>query len=95
MTSESSQKIELRPTDYLKGINFHRSKFSRELIFVILLNSRKLVPAKYSKSENSRKYFQRKFIPAKINAKNLDFLAKFICFFYLKCSQTSPDDWFC
>ena len=43
MTSESLQKIELRPTDYLKGINFRRIKFSRELISAIWLNSRKLV----------------------------------------------------
>ena len=36
----------------IKGINFRRIKFSQELIFAIWLNLRKLVPAKYLKSEN-------------------------------------------
>ena len=58
MTSESWQKIELRPTDYLKGINFHRIKFSRELIFVET-NFRDL--AKFAKI-SSREIFEiRKF----------------------------------
>ena len=54
---------------YLIVINFCGIKFSRELIFAVtnfrdLAKFAKLVPAKYSKSENSRK-----LVPAKINAR--------------------------
>ena len=50
---------------YIKGINFRRYKFSRVLIFAginsrnfvkIRENSRKLIPAKYAKMADSRKF---------------------------------------